>query len=263
MFKRFLMIAVATFGMTAKGECNAHRRQLLTGLIAVPFCSHAAAQSSATPTALDKRFTVTWYDVDAIDPDYPIFRGDVLNTSDATADAPVVSITAYDAVGNILDASYAMPSPPVIAPGEHAYLYGAAPHELPDDAVLEFGLCGVPESATEYTQRTEAMSLTLTVDTEERGDRSYRATGMVHNGSNVPAEYVGVTAVFVNPDGRVVGALTHRLERAIPAGKSMRFEIDHGVQMYHSDNPFTDLLRKDYTVRFWCGYDPNARFTFC
>ncbi len=219
--------------------------------------------TSATPVPINDEFTVTWWTIDDEDPDYPIFMGDVQNASDVTLDAPVVGITAFDAEGNILGSSYATPEPPVLEPSARAYLYGSAPRDLPEDAEIEFSFCREPEGSTSYTERTAALELEILVDEEQRDERSFHADGTVQNNGGDKAETVGVVAVFSNPDGRVVGALSTRLDRNVPAGKSMRWTIDHGVRTFHSNNPFTEHLEADYRVTYWCGYLPNARMIFC
>lgn len=246
-----------------------NRRHVLQAAAFLPVVLPAIARAqsmspfSATPVPIGDWFSVTWWTIDNDDPDYPIFMGAVQNTSDTTLDAPVVGITAYDAVGNILGGSYATPEPPVVEPGAQAYLYGSAPEDLPDDAVIELFYCPDPGGATEYTDQTAALALELSVSEEERGERSFHAVGTVQNNGTEPAELVGVVAVFSNPDGRVVGTLSSQLERDVPAGKSMRWTIDHGNQTFHSNHPFTTNLDADYAVTYWCGYLPNARMIFC
>lgn len=245
------------------------RRTFLRWMAIVPVIAtnKAAAQDvgtgSATPVPISDAFRVTWWEIDASDINYPLFMGDVENLSDTTLDAPVVGITAYDNDGNILGSSYATPQPPVLEPGMRAYLYGAAPTDLPDDAVIELALCAEPSGMTSYTDETAALDLELEVQEEERGDASFHAVGMAKNNGATPASMVGVVALFSNPDRRVVGTLSTLLDRDIPARKSMRFEIDHGVRSYHSNHPFTDRLDPDYEVTYWCGYLPNARMIFC
>lgn len=246
-----------------------NRRRILQLAVVAPAFLPAVvrAQStdaiSGTPVPINDAFTVTWWTIDNDDPNYPIFMGDVQNTSDTTMDAPVVGITAYDAEGNILGSSYATPEPPMLEPNARAYLHGAAPEDLPADAVIELSYCTDPGGATSYTEQTAALNLELSVDEEERGVQSFHAVGTVQNNGGEPAEVVGVTAIFSNPDGRVVGTLTTRLDRDVPAGKSMRWTIEHGAGLWHSNNPFTEHLDSDYTVTFWCGYSPNARMIFC
>jgi len=244
-----------------------NRRRILRAVVApalLPAVSRAQRTNgiSATPVSITDEFTVTWWIIDD-DPDYPLFMGDVQNTSDITLDAPVVGITAYDAEGNILGSSYATPEPPVLEPGARAYLYGSAPKDLPHNVVIDLFFCSNPTGNTYYTDQTAALNLVLSVDEEERGERSFRAIGTVQNNGDNPAETVGVSAVFSNPDGHVVGTLSTLLDRNVPAGKSMRWTVEHGVNIYHSNNPFTEQLDADYTVSYWCGYLPNARLIFC
>jgi hypothetical protein len=246
-----------------------NRRRVLQATAFFPFLLPAVVRAqgmnpfSATPVPIGDWFSVTWWTIDNEDPDHPIFMGDVQNTSDATLDAPVVGITAYGEGGNILGSSYAIPEPPVLAPGERAYIYGHAPKDLPDNGVIELFYCDDLSGATYYTDKSAALSLVLSEVEEERGDGSFHAEGNVQNSGTSPAETVGVVAIFSNPDGRVVGTLSTNLDRAVPAGKFMRWTIDHGNRMFHSFHPFTSQLNADYTVTYWCGYLSNARAISC
>lgn len=134
------------------------RRQLLSALVVLPLARSASAQPGATPAPVGEAYTVTWWDIDDSDPDYPVFRGDVLNTGNQLLDVPVIGITAYDADGNIVGSSYGTPEPPILQPGERAFLYGAAPEDLPDDAVIELFVCA-PQRVLKPTLLTTNCSI--------------------------------------------------------------------------------------------------------
>jgi hypothetical protein len=220
-------------------------------------------QGGSTPTRLSPDLEMTWWAIDDSDPDFPRFVGDVMNISDKILDAPVVGITAYDAEGNITGSGYARPEPPVLEPGARAYLNGFAPDDIVENAEFEFFICPEPEISTSYVDHNAALDIQLGLDGEKRNRSSFRAIGTVQNNGDIPAEMVAVIALFVNPNGQVVGSLATYLDRAIPAGKSMKWSIDHGVKSFHSNHPFTDRLDQDYDVTYWAGYATNARFIFC
>lgn len=239
------------------------RRQLLGALVAIPFVRSVAAQPSATPEVVSETFSVTWWEIAESDFGSPVFRANVLNTGDQLVDAPVIGITAYDSDGNIVGSGFATPEPPILAPGERAFLRGTAPEDLPEDVAIELFDCTTPEMMDMYVTDNAGLDLELDLESEEREDEAFRAKGTVMNNGAEPAELISVIALFTNPDGRIVGTLSTQLDRDIPAGKSMRWEIGHGFGRYQSSHPFTELLDPDYEVTYWVGRHPNTRFITC
>lgn len=195
--------------------------------------------ADAQPRPITDSLELLYVEVVPASSDYRV-RGEVRNTSDS----PLTDVTILFTLANGLRFD-----------GPTAFEYipaGArAPFSIPvfgDDLIAalnqsrEFaaiGTCGFEGVAPVQEVSWAFADVDLDYDATRR---AVRVSGTVTNTSGMPPEWSAPMLFAFAKDGRFVGAIypVGKMTQYLDAGATVTFAMDHGFDMYHSDEPFSN-----------------------
>lgn len=193
--------------------------------------------------------------------------GETRNTTDVPIDGPTLLFTLYDEAGNVLTTARAQSLFLVIPPGQTMPFSGSPEDDSirsTDLGLAEPALCTYGDGGTFATDPDYSYAgLELrNVEEVEVSPGQFRVTGEVFNGSDLPASRVYVRAAIYGRDGGYVGDVSEGIEADIPAGRSARFAVDDGVELFRFPSAL-DLAGSSYTYELFVSRDSGVRVSFC
>lgn len=173
-------------------------------------------------------------------------------------------MTFYDMDKNIVGSHYATPVVPIIQPESRTPLKGEFyefdPLSEPWDAV-EYFVCGALDE-TFYLDEVAGWDLSLENVEEALENETYEAEGVIRNSGDVSVENVGIYAIFRDEEDLFCGYGFTFPDRAVPAGKTLKFSVDVGVNTLVPFDPFDigsgDISAELVLSRAVAGYGINC-----
>lgn len=243
-----------------------HRRAFIASLAATTVLPRSlsaqtpTASPAATPVAGSVRPSPVDLGSDITLVDYRIHPGESLgiigevrNDSGQMIDAPVVSIS-WPRPGQEDGFSWLSPIIPVIDAGGSVPVYGSVPDGEDAEAMVaepSFALCS-PAEPGEFTTLQSAMTLELTLTTEQVEETSYNARGTIANTGPDIVRNLVLLGVIRDREGRIAGTTQQVFYTAFGV-TSRAFSIWAGINLNNKTNPYVLIDNADYSAEIYAG----------